>query len=72
MRRKSFRIGIAVIVGVILLLGVIFSIFVQDQATIVMLAILAVMYVVYLVKLIPTLKKDRPAKQTESPLARRR
>ena len=64
---------VAVIVGLILLAGIVFSIFVQDETTILMLALLSVMYALYLVRLRKKLKTEKSGKKKpESPLARRR
>ena len=72
MKNPKVQIAVAVIVGLVLLVGAVFSIFVQDEKTILLLALLAVMYVIYLVRVIPLLKANRKEKaKSDSPLMRR-
>lgn len=69
---NNARIVIAVIVGLILLGGIVFSVFVQDETTILMTVMLTAVYGFYLVKLRQKLKEDKSRKKSDSPLMRRR
>ena len=70
MKKKRFRIFIAILVGILLLLGGVLCLFVQDERMLLLLALTAVVYVVYVYKLIKSLKKTKE-KKPESPLLRR-
>ena len=72
MKSIAGQIAIAVFTGVVLILGGILCLYVQDDMTMLLLALLAVLYVIYLVRLIPRLKDRKKQKaKTESPLMRR-
>lgn len=69
----SARKVIAVVCGVILVLGVVTCLVVQDPSTIVLVAIFAVLYSVYLTNLRKRLNQSKKQKKpADSPLMRRR
>ena len=72
MRNPTFQIIVAVFTGLVLLAGIVFSFFLQDETTILLLALLAVMYVIFLSRLIPKLKARRKERaKSDSPLMHR-
>ncbi len=70
MKNPTVQIIIAVVTGVVLIVGAVLSCFFQDDNTILLLALLAVLYVIYLVRIIPQLRARRKEK-TDSPLMHR-
>ena len=74
MRNLKTQVIIAIVVGIVLILGVISCFFIQDPTTFVMLIILAILYFVYVAALLRKTKKLRESKEkpVDSPLARRR
>ena len=72
MRSRKFRIGVAIFVAPLIVLGLVFSILTGDQTTLVMTLVMAAVYAFYLYKLIPVLKKDKEqGAKPVSPLQKR-
>ena len=70
--RNKIRLGIAILIAPIILIGLIFSVLSGDQTTLLMTLVLAALYAFYLYRFIPVLKKDLKQKKPQSPLERRK
>ena len=70
--KSKIRIGIAVVVLPLIIIGLIFSIKTGDQTTFVMTVALAAVYGFYLYRFIPVIKKDVEEHKQQSPLDKRR
>ena len=70
--KSKIRVGIAVLVLPLIILGLIFSIRTGDQTTFVLTIALVAVYGFYLYRFIPVIKKDMEQKKQQSPLDKRK
>ena len=69
--KNKIRVGIAVLVLPLIILGLIFSIRTGDQTTFVLTIALVAVYGFYLYRFIPVIKKDMEEQKQQSPLKKR-